>query len=61
MAYHLVCVHPFHGYDKGQIVTDPAEVDALMAERDHHFVRIDAPEPAAPAQSPAKAPAEPSA
>ncbi len=46
--FHLVCVVPFHGYQKGQMVTDPAEVAKLMADRDSHFVRIPAPTPAAP-------------
>ncbi len=55
MSYHLVCVQPFHGYDKGQIVTDEAEVLKLMEERDPHFVRIPAPEPA-PVATPTTAP-----
>lgn len=44
MAYHLVCVHPFGVYAKGQLITDEAEVDSLMDDRDHHFVRITAPD-----------------
>lgn len=47
--YNLVCVHPFHGYDKGQIVSDPAEVAKFLKDREHHFVKI--PAPAAPARS----------
>jgi hypothetical protein len=43
MQFHLVCVNPFHGYEKGQMITDPAEVEKLMADREHHFVRIAAP------------------
>lgn len=38
--FHLVCVHPFDKYTKGQMITDPDEVDKLMPDRDHHFVRI---------------------
>ena len=53
MNYHLICVHPFGKYQKGQIVTDPAEVAKLMQDRDHHFVRTVAP------ASPASAPSEP--
>lgn len=48
--FHLVCRVPFHGYEKGQMVTDPAEVNRLLTseangglDRDHHFVRIAAP------------------
>lgn len=52
MTYHLVCVHPFHGYEKGQLVTDEAEVMNLSADLGHHFVKINAPEPA-PAAPPA--------
>lgn len=43
MTYHLICVHPFGRYSKGQAVTDPAEVKTLSADRDHHFVRVPAP------------------
>lgn len=41
--FHLVCVHPFHQYTKGQTITDPALVEELSQDRDHHFVRIAAP------------------
>lgn len=44
MKYHLVCVHPFGKYTKGQRITDPDEVEKLMQDRDHHFVRIPAPQ-----------------
>jgi hypothetical protein len=43
--FNLVCVHPFGKFEKGDIVTDADEIARLMAEdRDHHFVRIAAPE-----------------
>lgn len=43
--FHLVCVHPFANYVKGQIVTDQKEVDALIADdREHYFVRVAAPQ-----------------
>lgn len=38
--FHLVCVQPFGKYVKGQMITDPREVDELQEDRDHHFVRI---------------------
>lgn len=41
--YHLVCVHPFDKYTKGQMITDEAEVEKLLPDREHHFVRIAAP------------------
>jgi hypothetical protein len=53
-GYHLVCVHPFdhHAtgkkYTKGMMITDPAEVEALHLDKDHNFVRIQAPVPDAP-------------
>jgi hypothetical protein len=36
----LVCVLPFHGYAKGQRVTDPHLVADLLKGRDHHFVKV---------------------
>jgi hypothetical protein len=50
MAYHLICVHPFGVYAKGQKITDADEVAKLMTDRDNHFVRVTAPDdqPAAP-------------
>lgn len=47
MAFKLVCTLPFHGYVKGQEVTDPVEVAKLMDDREHHFVRVNY-EPPAP-------------
>ena len=44
MAFKLVCTEPFHGYVKGQEVTDPAEVAKLMDDREHHFVRVAVPD-----------------
>jgi hypothetical protein len=40
MKFHLICVHAFGKYVKGQKITDPDEVEALLADREHHFVRI---------------------
>ena len=40
MAYKLVCTQPFHGYAKGQEITDPSEVARLSEDREHHFVRV---------------------
>jgi hypothetical protein len=47
--FHLVCVHPFShptlgNFLKGQLVTDKELVDALTKDRDHHFVRVAAPQ-----------------
>lgn len=44
MQYHLVCVHPFGKYVKGQVVTDQDEVKKLRHDREHHFVKIAAPQ-----------------
>lgn len=43
MDYHLICVHPFGKYVKGQQITDHDEVESLLDDREHHFVRIYAP------------------
>lgn len=41
--FHLVCVHPFGKYTKGQKITDADEVARLMRDRGRHFVRVPAP------------------
>ena len=41
--YHLICVQPFGKYVKGQMITDAEEVETLLPDREHHFVRITAP------------------
>ena len=51
MAFKLVCTLPFHGYAKGQEITDPDEVAKLLDDREHHFVRVNY-EPPAPAGEP---------
>ena len=40
MNFHLICVHPFGKYTKGQKITDPAEIEKLLLDKEHHFVRI---------------------
>ena len=55
MAIKLVCTLPFHGYAKGQEVTDPHLVAALLDARDAHFVRVETPdEPQDAAPPPAR-------
>ena len=49
MKYHLVCVHPFDSYIRGQKITDQDEVERHLNDREHHFVRVPAPEEEAPA------------
>lgn len=58
MDYHLVCVHPFGKYTRGQMITDEEEVTALLDDREHHFVRIAVPEQAAALEAVADAAAE---
>lgn len=41
--FHLICVHPFGSYQKGQRIEDPDEVARLSDDREHHFVRVNAP------------------
>lgn len=56
MAFHLICVNAFGKYTKGERVEDQDEVATLSNDRDHHFVRVAAPEePDAPAPAPAEA------
>jgi hypothetical protein len=38
--FKLVCVHPFHGYSRGQELLDPDEIAAHMEDREHHFVKV---------------------
>jgi hypothetical protein len=55
MAIKLVCTLPFHGYAKGQQLTDQHLVAALLDARDVHFVKVetpDAPDGPAPAAEP---------
>lgn len=42
MKFYLICVHAFGKYEKGQMITDEAEVQTLLSDREHHFVRIPA-------------------
>jgi len=56
--FHLVCVHEFHGYPKGTLITDPAEVEKLLSDKEHHFVRVAAPDEEVPVTSPPPLPTE---
>lgn len=38
--FNLVCIVPFHGYEKGQMVTDQVKVAELSQDREGHFVRV---------------------
>ncbi len=55
MAIKLVCTIPFHGYAKGQEVTDLHLAAELLDARDAHFVKVEAPDEPAP-DEPAPAP-----
>lgn len=50
MSYHLIVVQPYGKYAKGQKITDPDEIEKVLQNRKHHFVKINAPE--APQSSP---------
>ena len=44
MQYHLIVVHDFGNYTRGQRVTDEAEVAAILEGPNHtHIVKIAAP------------------
>lgn len=49
--YHLIVREPFHGYAKGQRVSDPDEI-ARLSHMENHFVRVPADDPA-PVDEPA--------
>jgi len=48
MAYKLICTLDFGAFKKGQEITDPHLIDALLPDREHHFVRVSIPDPAPP-------------
>jgi hypothetical protein len=46
MALHLVVRQPFGDRKRGDKITDPAEVAAVLeSENEPHVVRVNAPEP----------------
>lgn len=51
-TFHLICTEPFKQYRKGDIVTDPAEVAKHINDREHHFIRIAAPDENVPPPPP---------
>jgi hypothetical protein len=54
-SHGLVCRFDFDKYKKGQLITDPAEVAKMKAERHNHFVMVPMPHgevPGAPAPRP---------
>lgn len=58
-GYHLVCVHPFHNYSKGQLIDDHAEIERLLPDKEHNFVRVYAPNAGNPVPDEAAAIEEP--
>lgn len=40
MPVALVVVHPFADYNKGDRITDPAEIEAHRDDRAHHVVAV---------------------
>lgn len=54
--YHLVVIHPFGSYAKGQAITDPDEVAGILNSPKHQFVNKvpEAGSPFAPAPAPSK-------
>ncbi len=57
MNIELVVVQPFAGRARGEVITDPAEIERVMASNAAHVVARRAPAPAAPAPA-APAPGE---
>lgn len=52
MAIELVCIEPFHGVKRGEVITDPERVATLTATHPHAFVKRMAPDPPAPVEPP---------
>ena len=54
MAVKYVVVHEFHGYAKGQEITDPEIIADVLADNEAHVVRVyvpdDVPPPPPPVQ-----------
>ena len=48
MAFKYVVTQPFHGYDKGDEITDPDEIAKVLADHDFRVVRVYVPDPDAP-------------
>lgn len=58
MAIHLVVREPFGDYPKGAKITDPAEVEALLADKGAHVIKVSAPDAG---EEPTPAPEHPEA
>jgi hypothetical protein len=52
MAYKYVVTQPFHGYVKGQEITDPDEIAKVLADHDFRVVRVFVPDQPPPDQTP---------
>ena len=49
MAYHLVVTRPFGGRERGDVISDPAEMAAVLAdENEHSVVKVTVPDAAPP-------------
>jgi hypothetical protein len=44
MAYKYIVTQPFHGYEKGQEITDPAEIARVLTDHDSRVVRVVTPD-----------------
>lgn len=52
MEFHLVCVHPWGPYKRGDRIEEPSEVARVNSQREKHFVRVPCPPKAMKAQAP---------
>ena len=52
MAYKYVVTQEFHGYVKGQEITDPEEIAKILADHDMRVVRVFVPDAPPPDQPP---------
>jgi hypothetical protein len=62
MSIELVVTQPFADYARGNRITDPAKIAAVLLHHEHRVVKVavpDAPPAPPPAPAPAPAPAAP--
>ena len=59
MPYKLIVVHEFHGYPKGAVITDQAEVAQLLDEHEARVVKVVLSDAEAAALAPVAPPAAP--
>ena len=47
-SYKYVVTAPFHGYEKGQEITDPEEIQQILIDHEQRVVRVLVPDDVPP-------------